>query len=510
MKIVKLRISNYRGIESLETDVTPQGMVISGGNGKGKSSVLAGLQALLTARGVDASDIRIGAERAELLVDLDGTSVRRIITAKGNTLTVTNGDGFRAQKPQGFLSDLLGTGATIDPLSLFLAKPAERRKMILGALPVTVTLDQLRAWVPTIPATFDCSGHGLEVIERVRKQAYDQRTARNGDAKRAREEADRAAAEASKIVAPVGAATVADARATLDRAKAHATELESRRASVTAAIQRTEGARAKATQLRADADAVEVPTTDRAAYDAARVERDTLRDLVERLTEELEAAQGQLESARMRVGRLDSAFTAAASATKRVDDLRAQAAMIEETVGAATPTGPSDEDVQAATAAIDAATVALAAAETAERAAVAAARASETAAAAKAAEAEAARLDGIVKVLTNDAPAQLLAASNGIPGLSIHGDDITLDGKSLDALCGAEQMRFAVQIAKRMAGKVRVIMVDGAERLDPEQFDEFVREATSGDFQLLVTRVDRGEVHYEAITADDATAEAAE
>lgn len=508
MKICKLRFSNYRGIEALDTEVSPQGMVISGGNGKGKSSVLAGLQALLTARGVDPSDIRIGADRAELLVDLDGTSVRRVITGKGSTLTVTNGEGFRAPKPQGFLSDLLGTGAAIDPLSLFLAKPAERRKQILAALPVSVSLEQLRTWVPNIPANYDCSGHGLEVIERVRKQAYDQRTQRNADAKRAREDADRSAAEATRFAAPASASTVADARATLDRAKAHATELDARRAGVAAAIQRTEGARAKATQLRADADAVTVPTIDDASADALRTEWQAAVNLVTDLRAKLAEAERQVTGLAVRRADHASVREQAAAASKRVDDLRAQAAMIEETIGAATPTGPSDGDTQAAAGAIDSATVVLAAAEAAERAAIAAARSADLATTATAAEAEATRLDGIVKTLTNDAPAALLASANGIPGLTLEGDDVRLDGKSLESLCGAEQMRFAVQIAKRMAGKIRVILVDGAERLDPDQFAEFVSEATADGYQLLCTKVDRGEVHYEAIVAD--VAEAAE
>lgn len=510
MRIKHLRINNVLGIEELDTDVAPNGMLISGANGRGKTSTLKAIQMGLTAQGVDEHAIRIGAERGEIYVDMDDLSVRRVITAKGSTLTVTNGDGFKASKPAQHLADLLGSGAAIDPLALFAAKPADRRKMILSALPVTVSLEQLRQWVPNIPANYDCSGHGLEVIERVRKQAYDQRTQRNADAKKAREEADRAAVESTKLVAPEGAATVADARATLDRAKAHATELDARRASVTAAIQRTEGARAKAAQLRADADAVEVPKIDVARSDALFAARQTVGKAISDLESRLLVAKQELSRIESEEREIAKVYEQAERGGIRQSELRAQAATIEETIGAATPTGPSEADIESALKAIDVATLALVDAEAAERAAVAAQRAADTATTAKSAEAEAARLDAIVKVLTNDAPASLLAASNGIPGLSLEGDDILFDGKSLGNLCGAEGLRFAVQIAKRSGGKTRFLLVDGIERLDPEQYDAFIAEATSGGWQCLCTKVGRGEVTYEAISAEESTSEAAE
>jgi hypothetical protein len=126
------------------------------------------------------------------------------------------------------------------------------------------------------------------------------------------------------------------------------------------------------------------------------------------------------------------------------------------------------------------------------------------------AEAEAERLDKMVKALTDDAPRELLSSCDGIPGLALVGDDITLDGVSLDGLCGAEQIRFAVQVAKRANAKTKILVVDGLERLDPESYDEFVREATSDGWQLLASKVDRGAMVVEAISADENVSEAAE
>jgi hypothetical protein len=112
---------------------------------------------------------------------------------------------------------------------------------------------------------------------------------------------------------------------------------------------------------------------------------------------------------------------------------------------------------------------------------------------------EADRLDVIVKALSNDAPAELLSQAKGIDGLSLDGDEVLLDGVRLDALCGAEQIRFCVEVARRANSKSKILICDGLERLDPDSLDVFVAEATRGGFQLLATRVDRGDVVIEAI-----------
>jgi hypothetical protein len=509
VRITKLRVVNYRGIESLETELSAAGAVVSGGNAKGKTTVLNAIRAALIGRGIDAKDIRLGADRAEVLVDMDALSVRRVITPKTSTVTVTNAEGFTAKKPVTFLQEIVG-GAAIDPVELFLAKPAERRKQILAALPVTVTLEQLRQWAPTLPDNFDCSGHGLEVIERVRKIAYDQRTVANAAAKKAREDADRArdAANVATKGLPATPVSVSEAQAATDRAKAKVTELEARRAAVASAIARTDGARAKVAELRAAADAIGFENVDDETIAAADARRSEAERRVGALRAALAEAEAIEREAKADVDALTRARDIAMSASQRAADLRAQATTLEETIGAATPTGPTDEEIATARVAVEAAITAGAEAMRAEESQKLSARASELVTLADGAEREAARLDGMVKALANDAPAALLSTANAIAGLSLDGDDVLLDGKSIGALSGAEQLRFAVKIAKRAAGRVKILLCDGVERLDPDQMEQFVEFATDDDFQLLCTRVERGEMTVEAIERE--IAEAAE
>ena len=121
------------------------------------------------------------------------------------------------------------------------------------------------------------------------------------------------------------------------------------------------------------------------------------------------------------------------------------------------------------------------------------------------------QLDVAVRRLTAEAPAELLARSNGIRGLTLEGDQVLLDGKRLSALSGSEQMRLCVEIAKRAnkGSAGRFLVVDKLEAIDLDERAAFVREVRKGGWQLIATLVDRGDVHLVEV-GDEETAEVAE
>jgi hypothetical protein len=102
------------------------------------------------------------------------------------------------------------------------------------------------------------------------------------------------------------------------------------------------------------------------------------------------------------------------------------------------------------------------------------------------------RLDTIVKTLTTDAPAEIAKRADLIEGLEVTPDSILLDGKDITLLCGAEKMRFAVTLAKRVAGKARILTVDGLEQIAPGKQPEFVRMCLEGGWMLFATIVADG------------------
>lgn len=191
MKITRLQITNYRGIKSLDISPGAAGAVVKGRNGGGKTSTLNAIRAAFSRKDVNPDAIHKGADKAEILIDVDDVTVRRAITAKGDTLTVTKG-GLKATSPVKFLADLLGDCA-IDPLDLLLKKKEERKAVVLSALPVVVTREQLDAWAPGLPAAFSVEGHGLDVVGKAHDHFYAVRKEANLSAKTATTEAERLA-----------------------------------------------------------------------------------------------------------------------------------------------------------------------------------------------------------------------------------------------------------------------------------------------------------------------------
>ena len=66
MGITRIKITNYRGIEALDSEVPPAGALICGDNGQGKTTVLNAIQAALTAQDIGPDAVRLGADKAEI------------------------------------------------------------------------------------------------------------------------------------------------------------------------------------------------------------------------------------------------------------------------------------------------------------------------------------------------------------------------------------------------------------------------------------------------------------
>jgi hypothetical protein len=504
MKITSIKISNFRGIEAREIVVAPGGFVAAGKNGSGKTSILGAIRSALAAQDISADAVRIGERQAEIYVDLDDVSVRRVISAYGSKVTVEKG-GMRAQKPTAFLTELLGT-SPLDPLALFLAKPKERRAQILAALPVTVTLEQLQQWAP-VPPSFDVSGHGLEIVESLRASFYTTRTGANRIAEEARVIAEKAEEETHGLVYNEGGPSLGKAEACLTAAKGHLEALRAREGEVVRATERTAKTREKIEKLRREGNTWAEPPVggDLSLIDAIATVRQAEEDFanaeqaLERSRVSLGAARNLLAMAEMTAKARADEKSLNASLLAQADELEAALAQIAPPVVTEEELALAEEDVREW--------------ETAHGNAVrddqvvaALFTAKEKRAVADAAAAEAKRLDEIVKKLSNDAPAALLASSKGISGLSLVGDDIALDGVKIESLCGAEQMQLAVEIARRANATSKILLVDGLERLDPEQLEAFIAHATRDGFQLLATRVAAGDVVIESIQPSEQAA----
>jgi DNA repair exonuclease SbcCD ATPase subunit len=505
MKIRQIKVTDYRAIRDTTVDVADGGVIIKGPNGAGKTSLLRAIQAALAGQDIGPDAIRVGADKAEIRVDLDVMRVRRGITQKGNSLTASGPDGTKYPSPQTKLNELLGTAA-LDPIDFFLADAAKRRKLVLQAVRVCLTEEQIARWTagagPEMAAGLDLS-NGLEALSQLRKRFYDQRAIANKAAKEASAAAERAMATLPPLVDAPAEDEAERARVAADRALE---VLQIRNANAEGAAKALETNRRHAGERRARATAIRSalpppPGDDAQAafvarWDAAGAEVDRLRTALRLAEVELKACEDQgLTWRRDREQRSEKE----AEATR----LDTEAAELEAD-GKAVETVPADV-LAAARAELEKARRDQEAARAAVKARADHAAAAKVRAEAEAAEAKAAALDAIVATLTDEAPKELATSPDMIPGLALTESGVTLDGIAVDRLSGAEQLMIAVELAKRLNAKAKILVCDALERLDESNMRHFVKAAVRDGWQLLCTRVTADqEIVIEAIEPDDA------
>lgn len=530
MTITRIEATNVYCFSTFTMDMPREGAVIEGGNGKGKTSVLNLIRAALVEKGATKDMIRKGADKGEITVRIDGHLVKRVMHGGEKyrtTLRVTDDKGHVVPEPATFLKTLLGL-SPLDPIELFLEKDrGKRTAKILSAIPCTVTAEQLAGWCPKGASLVQLVGddgmgspaladHGLLVIERARKVVYSQRTDANKLVKERQAAADQAIAREGSArdalsvfraenALPEKAFELNVATQRLNDAKVAEISLaeQARAAEQSAKAQaRTRekiGAlRQKASDLRANQPiAPSLANTEEAwtAVERAADEVTKAQTTVNEIKAKLAAAEAELETkwnareyARAQYDALEAQQRKAEAAVDEIADIEAQAQELEDALGAL-PISPSEAQFHEAEQRIRQATAVVQHAQKASELATLASASDAARALLKSAQEDAAALDRAVKALTDDAPAALLAAADGIKGLTIDGDDIFLDGVALDQLSGQERLFFAVEIARRLNAKSKLICVDGLEALDAEHRQAFIAKAAEGGYQLIATRV---------------------
>lgn len=147
--ITRLQAENIKKLRVLDIRPgTSAGLVpIRGRNAQGKSSTLDAIQmALGGAKFTPSRPIRAGEDEAAIRLELDTGEVilRRFTSEGGDTLEVTNGEGYKAGSPQALLNKLFATVA-FDPLAFTRLKPAEQLNTLRGMVKLDVDVDALNA-----------------------------------------------------------------------------------------------------------------------------------------------------------------------------------------------------------------------------------------------------------------------------------------------------------------------------------------------------------------------------
>jgi hypothetical protein len=464
MKIKTLSISQILGIQHLDIKLGGKITKITGENASGKTSIIEALKAGLQG-GHDATLLRDGAEEGETVILLDdGIEIRKSITASESDMQVTHPEVGRITKTATYLKRILNA-LSLNPLQFMYAKKDDRLNQFLEAIPITITRDQLPFVNSTFINSIDFNKHGLQVISNLYKLIFEARTNIKRD-----EKTKRATAEQTRKTLPPDAPD-GDWQAILDAAIAGRDELQA--------------------STQASIDALEATTT--LAINEAKAKYDAFKDQAN--------AEKQLEEA-MRQKYLDIA----------IEKLRTDHRIANEKLAA-------DTDIAISNALVvrDASTTALEIeSKRQQHEAIESGRpryeeltevianagnlielhanSASTKAFAMQMEAEAEecltkaknythmldKLDEFRVSLLKDLP---------IKGLEVKDGDIYVGNVPFDRVNESKRMILSIEIAAMKAGSLKLIAVDGMERLDSKNFKAWEKAIAATDLQCIMSRV---------------------
>ena len=101
-------------------------------------------------------------------------------------------------------------------------------------------------------------------------------------------------------------------------------------------------------------------------------------------------------------------------------------------------------------------------------------------------------------------PGELLkTAKMPIDGISVDVDGrVRINGVLIDGLSSGEKLRLAMKVAKAQAGLLKLICLDGWEKINEKSQNELLEEMTTDEYQYFVTQVtdtESNEVEIEKI-----------
>lgn len=458
LTITKIEAKNV--LKFVDFEVSPKKITIfRGANDQGKTTALR-LAELALKGSTNPHVIHQGAERGEITVEFsDGLRLRRSFTQTAQYAKVTDTDGRIIPSPQKFLDALLGEHQ-FNPIAWLELEPKEQIRVLLKAIHVRITPDEFTAATGyPAPKGIDYGRHGLEVLADLREYFATDRRVEGQTADRKK----KAAAEARAGLPPTKPAVDPDHQ----RDAVAAVE----------AAQRKLGA-LEARQL--------------AARDHDRA--------VERKKQEIARAQKEDERIEGEIGELQKRIARLREQQEQTRRTGAELAFELRTLSATAP--PSDEEIAAANAEIDAARRVVASLDELERIADRFAEIEALDAEADQAAIQVSVLDAVLKTITHDLPRTLMAkASLPVGSLSIEGGKILIDGQDLQFQATSKQIEIALTIARALNPKLKVICVDGFEALDAERRATFIRSAAGDGYSYLISEVDPagGPLHTETI-----------
>lgn len=177
MRVKHISISNFLGVTELSKDL---GKInhLSGRKGSGKTSIVEAIQKGFTNKNERTEIVRHGEEEATIYIQTDtGLEIdRKIRTSKSDYLKVRQ-PGEAVPSSEKFLKQFVN-GDVFKPLEFIDKSPTEQAKIILNLLEIPWTMEDIANWFGEIPEV-NYEAHILQILNQIVAYYYDQRAVVN-------------------------------------------------------------------------------------------------------------------------------------------------------------------------------------------------------------------------------------------------------------------------------------------------------------------------------------------
>ncbi len=167
-------ISNFVGISEFKIDLGKIN-ILTGRVGSGKTSIIEAIEKGFSNKSQRVEVIRHGEDDATIFIKTDnGLEIdRKLRINKADYLKVRKA-GQAVPSTEKFLKQFL-QGELFKPLEFCTKSPAEQAKIILNLLEIPWTIDDISNWLGEIPTDIDYDQHILQVLSQIVRNYFSQR-----------------------------------------------------------------------------------------------------------------------------------------------------------------------------------------------------------------------------------------------------------------------------------------------------------------------------------------------
>lgn len=506
MKIKRLEITNCLGIKELQ--INPGKVnIISGGNEKGKTSILECIEKAVSNSQRRVKFVKDGEDEGTLYVQLDdGVEINRKVTIDKSSVKVVK-DGASVKKPETVLKSIVG-GFNFNPVDFIQKNDKEQTEILLGLIPMRITPAMLQEWFGEVPPV-DLTQHAVKVLEYLaEKYFYDKRALANGKVKECENEI-----KSIRTQLPDNYNTeywrniiIADKWRLVDKAKVTNQAITEN--------QKLIGNKDAELQNITNKYEIEIKNIDKVLQDNIQTANEQAEKWKEKIKSEIQGYKDNIEQLEQQIDDFKKKIELAEQKIQNFEQTnvptKLEALKNEHGIEVKNINGNKASEVKAFNEKVKAAEQFIKenkqidieplekAAEQAEKMKGYIPLADNLTSLENALldkQADAKKFDGYVE-LARKKPAELLKGIKlPVKGLGINKDmQITIDKLPIKNLSTSRQIKLALDIARATSGPLHLICVDRFESLDNEQKNIFMIEAEKDDYQYFITEVTDGDL----------------